>query len=510
MNIKKKIGRVFLAIFVFIFILSLLAWSVPVWGAEPLTDNVDGLVLDISEPLILPSNPFYYFKIFGEHLKRFFTFSYSKKIDLSIKSASRRLLEARALVKNNSLPDDIKKAIEKHRTTIQEVRRHFFKLLSTENFNSKDEEIFSFLTNSFVSWQKILTEISIKTKDKELKKLNRKVFEENSEILPQFMSGFGGNRSLVERIDNAFSKDKNGQLINLFHLSVLVGLRENFFGYNPIDFWFLERKISGQAIAEIFNTRQIFRNDSALLFQSAFFIDNWMRSKVVWRLNAWVEQSDSPKFFSFIDNIFDFSEEELMTESQEIINQIKSKIKEQENSDWGYLELELNRIENKIKEGNISEAYVIANQANILVDLFQVFIFNLQPKKITLVTENLKKVLDEAKLRLSQYNSADYYLIFDLLDLLSQQFDYIQAIKNDVNLQILFSEIINFWQKWENIEIALGLEEKSLFSYQNWDDFARWCWLERGKMIDDQFVWPECILPNDKPMSLIEWSKEIK
>lgn len=521
----KKIGRFFLIFFVFLFILSLLAWSVPVLGAQEEGPSLEDLKetvfeqektvssdLNISEPKILPESLIYFLKIGGESLTRFSKRGYLRKIESNIESASRRLLETRALVFKDRLENKkIIRSLTRYQKAVKSVRSRFFDLLSSSDFNFEDENLFIFLTDSFVGWQRILGEIQYKSQDPEVISLAQKIFKENSEVLPHFMAGFGGNESLAKRLDSSFDKDRSGFFERFLNLSILNSLEKNLSNYNQFEFWFLEQKTKGKALAEFLNNYQKFREEIKTIFDLTPFISPEERNDAIKKL---IIEEDNKKLISLLKD-FSQTEEELKNCSQENVFQNQSRLKRIENEgnypNW----LDIEEFKRKtlksqsyLDDEKWIESCLLSKEANDLYKAInQIQFFYLNKDEVNLEIDRLKILLKETEKKLEEYDAEGQARVFELAKILKDQFEKIVIFNN--NYQDFFEEVVQFWRRFEDLEKAMD-NKSNLFSSPVLIDFSHWCWLERGRLVKDLSVWPECILPGGEPVSLTEWNIDIR
>ena len=79
--------------------------------------------LGVSEPTLLPSSPFYFFKNFGRGIQRVFTFNPVKKAELELRFADETIAEAKKLAETSPEREDaLRRAIENYRATQERLK----------------------------------------------------------------------------------------------------------------------------------------------------------------------------------------------------------------------------------------------------------------------------------------------------------------------------------------------------------------------------------------------------
>lgn len=99
-------------------------------------DNSQGTIsakdLEISEPALLPSSPFYFLKNWSRGIKKAFTFNSVKKLELELRFADEKAVETQKLAKDDpSKVESIERAIENYRTSQSELKKRIETLKET-------------------------------------------------------------------------------------------------------------------------------------------------------------------------------------------------------------------------------------------------------------------------------------------------------------------------------------------------------------------------------------------
>lgn len=123
--------------------------------------------LGISDPGVLPTSPFYFFKEAGRGLQGFFTFNPVSKAELELKFANEKAAEVKKITETQPQNTEaIKKALENYQVSQERLRARFEKISETSQ-NPKVDSLLDKLTDRTVKHEKLFDEISFKFKERE-------------------------------------------------------------------------------------------------------------------------------------------------------------------------------------------------------------------------------------------------------------------------------------------------------------------------------------------------------
>ncbi|MDO8442793.1 MAG: DUF333 domain-containing protein [bacterium] len=122
--------------------------------------------LGVSNPGLLPTNPFYFFKEFGRNVQRVFTFNPVAKAQLEVKIANEKVAEAKKI--QEIAPNDnnaIAKGVVNYQAAQERVRSSLESLQTTASTTPGFEILMNSVATDVVSHQKVLDEIGSKASD---------------------------------------------------------------------------------------------------------------------------------------------------------------------------------------------------------------------------------------------------------------------------------------------------------------------------------------------------------
>jgi len=186
--------------------------------------------LGVSEPRILPDNPFYFLKNFWRGVRATFTFNPVKKAELRLRFANERLIEAKKIAEKTGKEEFFEKAIEGYQQEMERIRQRVEQLKSTAEENPRiDKFLDKFTEKSFK--QQILIErlekrLAQKAQGKALERL-KEIKEEHLERFGKIIMHLEKNQERVqERIEKNLEKMKEGKFKHFKNLEVLIELEK--------------------------------------------------------------------------------------------------------------------------------------------------------------------------------------------------------------------------------------------------------------------------------------------
>lgn len=137
--------------------------------------------LGVSEPKVLPTSPFYFFKEMGRSLQGFVTLNPVAKAELELKFANEKAAEIKKITETQ--PQNIQavqKALENYQGTQKKLRIRFEKLSETSQ-NPNVDKLLDKLTDKAVKHEKLFDEIAFKFKEEGVSRAvsNAKIGSEN-------------------------------------------------------------------------------------------------------------------------------------------------------------------------------------------------------------------------------------------------------------------------------------------------------------------------------------------
>lgn len=199
--------------------------SAEVIEAINLDEDIKSEDLGISEPNVLPDNPFYFLKEWGRNIQSFFTFNLVKKAELKEKFASEKLIEVKKLIEKEKEPEVIKKGLENYQKEIERIKTAGDKIKVKAE---ESPEVSSFL-DKFTKHQTLHYRILQKLETQ----VPSQVFEKIEEVRERHLERFGEVMTkleeipkISERLEKNLKEVKGSEFKEFKNLEILEGLEE--------------------------------------------------------------------------------------------------------------------------------------------------------------------------------------------------------------------------------------------------------------------------------------------
>jgi putative hemolysin len=186
----------------FLFLAIILMFSsLPVLADETTVTAKD---LNVSEPTVLPTSPFYFLKELGRQVQLLITLDPSKKADLKLNISSEKLVEAEKVATNK---EDLATALNSYIDSLNSLKDYAATLKQdSESSNSLLKRI----TVQTFNQQKILDQIAEKQTDSSQDIFNSKDKALNS--LTAISLSLGSSEKVAEALDEATNSVKSGTI----------------------------------------------------------------------------------------------------------------------------------------------------------------------------------------------------------------------------------------------------------------------------------------------------------
>lgn len=168
--------------------------------------------LEISEPTLLPSSPFYFFKNLGQSIRLFFTFNPVKKAELQLKYTAEKAIEAKK-VENNK--EALTKALNNYTKARQKLEKRFEKIKETSQNPNIDKLLDKFIEQN-EKHQKLFQELIDKATTKTTKNIIDEIVNEIKQQTIKIPTKFEDAPKVVERLSKTIDKVSEGEFKN-FH-----------------------------------------------------------------------------------------------------------------------------------------------------------------------------------------------------------------------------------------------------------------------------------------------------
>jgi len=191
-----------------------------------LDETVQSSDLDISEPTLLPDNPFYFLKNWGRSIRLFFSFRPIDKAKLRLKFASEKLLEARKLAEKTKNPKIIKRAAENYQREIDKIKAVADKIKEKATENPEVGKFLDKFTKQQILHEKILEKLQEQVPEEVFEKI-KEARERHIQRFGEVMQKLEENKERIrERIEENLQELKGSKFKDFKNLEILKKLEE--------------------------------------------------------------------------------------------------------------------------------------------------------------------------------------------------------------------------------------------------------------------------------------------
>jgi hypothetical protein len=207
--------KVLAASFILVFVLGSIALAQEI--PEVIQDEkVIAKDLGISEPKVLPDSPFYFLKNWGRAIGLLFAFNPVKKVELRLKIANEKLMEAKKLVEMKKDPKLIERTLDEFQNEIGKISQE-----SGENLKKFSEK----LIHQQILHQKILQRLEKQVPPEVYEKIKAQR-EKHLERFAQVMQKVESKEKIAERLENELGKIKGSEFKEFKDLEILGEIEE--------------------------------------------------------------------------------------------------------------------------------------------------------------------------------------------------------------------------------------------------------------------------------------------
>lgn len=184
--------------------------------------------LGVSDPALLPDNPFYFFKNIWRNIRTTFTFDSVKKAELRLQYTNQRLIEIKKLAQKTNKEGTIQEAIEKYQNEMERIRTRVEQFKEGAQENPNIDEFLNRFTDRTMKQQQLMDRLEKNLSDKpEVMERIRAAKEKSLENFGQVIGKLDENKERIrERIENNLEEIEGSQYKNFKNLEVLIRLEE--------------------------------------------------------------------------------------------------------------------------------------------------------------------------------------------------------------------------------------------------------------------------------------------
>jgi len=238
--------KIFLLSFVLVFAIGLIALAQEVpqpaeettgvgGGYSPIITAEEAVNLDediqpedlgVSEPKLLPDNPFYFLKNWARGIQNVLTFNPIRKAELRMKFANEKLMEVKKIVQKTQDPEKIKKAAENYQQEVEKIKNQVEKIKEKAKENPQVESFLDKFIHQQTLHQKLLQKLETQVPPEAFEKIEE-AREEHLERFKDVMLKLEDRKEkITEKLDKILEEQKGSQFKEFKNLEVLKNLEE--------------------------------------------------------------------------------------------------------------------------------------------------------------------------------------------------------------------------------------------------------------------------------------------
>jgi len=222
-----NISKIFLLSFVLFFACGLVsAQETDTTETIAFDEDVTAEDFNVSEPNLLPDNPFYFFKTWGREIRAAFTFNPIKKVELRERFSNEKLMELKKMAEKNRNANAIRNAARNYQDEIEKMKKETEKIKETAGEN---EQIGKFL-DKFIQQQALHQRVLQRLENQVPKEAFEKISEAREKHLEKFCEVMvkleDKKERLQERLENNLKKVKGGEFKEFKNIEILKELEE--------------------------------------------------------------------------------------------------------------------------------------------------------------------------------------------------------------------------------------------------------------------------------------------
>ena len=227
-------SKIFLLSFVLVFAIGLisLAQGTPptketiVEEAVALDEDVQPQDLGVSEPKILPDNPFYFLKNWVRGIQNVLTFNPIKKAELRLRIANEKLMEVKKIAQKTKDPETIKKATENYQQEVEKIKNQVEKIKEKAKDNPLVESFLDKFIHQQILHQKLLQKLETQVPPEALEKI-KEARETHLERFQEVMLKLEDRKKeITEKLDKILEEQKGSEFKEFKNLEFLKELEE--------------------------------------------------------------------------------------------------------------------------------------------------------------------------------------------------------------------------------------------------------------------------------------------
>lgn len=190
-----------------------------------LDEEVSASDLGVSDPGLLPDNPFYFAKEIGRGLQSFFTFDSVKKAELRLKFANEKLMETKKLAEKTENAQALETGLANYQREIEDVKQASEKIKDNATNNVKVGQFLDRFTQQQVLHQRVLEKLEAQVPETVIERI-KTVREDHLEKFGEVMLKLEVKENIQERLENNLREAKGSEFKEFENLEMLKNLEE--------------------------------------------------------------------------------------------------------------------------------------------------------------------------------------------------------------------------------------------------------------------------------------------
>jgi hypothetical protein len=194
--------------------------------AVTLDENVQPVDLGVSEPKLLPDNPFYFLKNWARGIQQALTLNPVKKAELRMKFANEKLMEAKKIVEAKKNPEVIKKATENYQKEVEKVKAQVDKIKEKAKESPRVESFLDKFIHQQTLHQKLLEILETQVPPEAFEKI-KEARERHLERFKDVMLRLEDRKEkITEKLEKILEEQKGSEFKDFKMLEILKNLEE--------------------------------------------------------------------------------------------------------------------------------------------------------------------------------------------------------------------------------------------------------------------------------------------
>lgn len=218
-------------LFIFSFLIAGSALAQETVSSDLVADeSITAESLEISDPDLLPDNPFYVFKEIGRGIQNLFTFNEEKKLELKEKFSNEKLIEVKKLIEKNANQETVATALRNYQKELGDMQQISVRMEADNQNGTTTENVNKFL-DKFVQKQtlqqrliqKLETQVSENALE-QIKEAKERQIQNFGEVMTRLESK--NAERIQERLEKNLKEIEGSDFQDLKNLEVLDALVE--------------------------------------------------------------------------------------------------------------------------------------------------------------------------------------------------------------------------------------------------------------------------------------------